>query len=97
MERAMCDQGDEIPNANYTCLDIFRRQCQLDGSFETVFEKFPTCRARVTFQGSLVWFAHPVTFNVGAVLGHAMWCISAHNESECVRLISISGSVSKSN
>lgn len=54
-------------------------------------------RARVTFQGLLVRFAHPVTFNVGAVLGHAMWCISVHNESECVRLISISGSVSKSN
>lgn len=38
--------------------------------------KFPTCRARVTFQGLLVRSAHPVALNVGAALGRAARCIN---------------------
>lgn len=47
-------------------------------------------RVRVTFQGLLVWFAHPVILNVGAARDAL-----AYDESKCARLTFISGSISK--
>lgn len=92
----MCDQRSKLASANYMCVDIFRRQCHLEGSFETVFVKFLTCRARES-RSKACWYGLHIRLHLTWAQCTATWCISVHNESECVRLISISGSVSKSN
>lgn len=52
-------------------------------------------RARVTFQGLLVRFAHIRLHLTWAQCSATPCSALTYNESECVRLISISGSVSK--
>lgn len=95
----MCDQRGKIPRtkvpgANYTVF-IFRRQYQLEGSFETVLEKFLTCRARES-RSKACWYGLHIRLRLTWAQCSATPCGAlAYNESECVRLISISGSVSK--